>query len=456
LIVDVHSLTGPAHEAIVPRETFFDLTAEQRSDKPLWAWDEAFDAIGALEDAGAAVVQGEIVAVSESGEVSQVPWEPWMEGAPLPEYPPSTRRWYCRREENEPWSGFTARAAAYARSRARDLAGEARTTPAGALHLDLSWAMEDELTLFDVPGWVRPVRRRLIERAGTAREWWGLPSFRMRCVGPPAPGSYYGAVSDDVSEIPEDARYARLRPRAEDLGRIAELASLEVLWAAGCTDEALPAIGRLAGLRELYLLDETCILSLEPIAGLSALEFAYIHTESALADARPLHGMPRLRYLHLDAPGMRDLSSVAGLTQLNSLHLIPAPTVDSLAPLAALANLRYLSVWMEAVREGGLAPLAALRGLRSLEFGPHAFPLEEIVRLAVALPETEGPHRGPFLPPDDPAYDRPCGRCGRTDVYVAVGKRGRMLCPDCGAAAIRRHVVRWEVLLSAAASSSVG
>lgn len=84
----IHLLTGPAAQCPVPRELMFDLAADMRADKPLWAWDDAFEAIDAMEDAGAAVVQGEIVAVSASGEVSRVPWEQWMEGAPLPEYPP--------------------------------------------------------------------------------------------------------------------------------------------------------------------------------------------------------------------------------------------------------------------------------------------------------------------------------------------------------------------------------
>ncbi|HEX2211140.1 MAG TPA: leucine-rich repeat domain-containing protein [Longimicrobium sp.] len=448
-MIPIHLLTDPAHECTVPRELRFDLASEQRADKPLWTWEEAFEAIGALEDAGAAVVQGEIVVVAESGEAKQVPWEPWLRGAPNADYPPPTRRWRCERADDEPWGAFVVRAAAYARKRARELAGEARATPAGAVHVDLAWATEDELALFDLPGWDRRARRRLIEQGGGARDWFRRPSWRMRCVGPTAPGSYFGVVSADLREIPADARYASLTPRAKNMARMLEFTRLEVLWAAACTDRTLPHVGRLATLRELYLLNDTRLSSLEPVAGLTALEFAYIGAGRRLADPGPLPGMRRLRYLYLNATGLHDLSAFRGLTQLNSLHLVPAKTVDSLAPLRSLTGLRHLSLWMDGVRDGSLAPLAALRGLRSLEVSPDRFPLDQLTRLAAALPSTEGPHRTPFLCRDDPAASETCKRCGGGEVYVTAGKPRRVLCAGCHASAIRQHVIRWEILLSA-------
>ncbi|HEU0300933.1 MAG TPA: hypothetical protein VFR37_15835, partial [Longimicrobium sp.] len=94
--MDVEHLTGPARDCVVPREPMFDLGPDQRAQKPLWTLDEAFDAIDAFEDAGAAVVEGEILAAAADGTVSQLPWEPWLPGDHDPRYPPTKRRWWLR------------------------------------------------------------------------------------------------------------------------------------------------------------------------------------------------------------------------------------------------------------------------------------------------------------------------------------------------------------------------
>ncbi|HEU4880621.1 MAG TPA: hypothetical protein VFT45_00210 [Longimicrobium sp.] len=450
-MIPIHTLTGPARECTVPRELRFDLRPAQQGDKPLWTVDEALGVIDALEEAGAVVCEGEIVLVSDDGGVSQLPWEPWLRD-PEMQVRPLTRRWHCDAREDEAWDASVARGAAYARTWLRELAGEARGTPQAGVRVDLSWATRDELALFDVPGWERRERRRLIDQGGGAWEWMYTSSWRMRRLEPMAPGSYFGAICGDVAEIPADARLAHLVPD-ENLARLAELTSLEVLHTGGSTTAMLPLVGRLPRLRELFVSD-IGMVSLEPLAGLSTLEFAYFLASPRLKDLRPLCGMPALRYLFLDAGGLSDLSAVAGLTQLVSLHLLVGKSVDSLEPLGGLHNLRHLSVFFEEVRDGSLAPLGRLRGLRSLALSGERVPLEEFTRLAVALPDTEGTLRSPFLPPH-PDESRTCSRCGRRNGYVTVGRR-RVLCPRCDARAIRRHVIRWEILLSAAAAARTG
>jgi hypothetical protein len=447
--IPIHTLTGPARDCIVPRELMFDLRPAQRADKPLWPVDEAFGVIDALADAGAVVCEGEIVLAAEDGGVSRLPWEPWLRD-PEMQVRPLTRRWRCDPVNGEPWDALVARAAAYARTWLRELAGEARGTPEGGVRVDLAWATRDELALFDVPGWERRERRRLTEQGGGAWEWTYTSSLRMRRLEPMAPGSYFGAISQDVAEIPADARFAHLVP-GENLDRLAELTSLEVLNTGGSTKKMLPLVGRLPRLRELFVTD-IGMASLKPLADLSTLEFAYFLASSRLKDLRPLCGLPALRYLFLHASGLRDLSAAAGLTQLVSLHLLAGRTVDSLEPFGGLHNLRHLSVFFDAVGDGSLAPLGRLKGLRSLALRGERVPLEEFARLAAALPHTEGTHRSPFLPPRSPDESRTCRRCGRRGGYVTVGP-WRVLCPRCDARAIRRHVIRWEILLSAAIAS---
>lgn len=451
-MVNVDSLTGPARDCLVPRELRSDLWPQYRAEKPLWPLDEAHDAIGALEDAGAAVVQGEILAVDADGQVTALPWEPLPPPSEDEEYQPSTRRWRWEREADEPWREYVTRSAAHARRRVRALAGDARSAPAGAIHVDLAWATGDELALYDQPGWVRAWRRRVVEQGGGGQAWWRCPSVRMHRVGETAPGSYFGTIAEDLRQIPADARYAMLTLDGREPARIEALEQLETLWVSGCTDRTLSHVGRLARLREMCFMDDPALSSLGPMAGLRELEFALLGGDERMTDVAPLREMPRLRFLRLHAPGLSGLSGIGQLTQLNSLHLIPAPEVHSLAPLRGLTGLRHLGLFMAAVREGGLAPLERMPWLRSLNLDTDAFSLKEMARLAAALPHTDGPHRAPFLPPDHPIRPEPCPRCGRDDTFVTVGKPQRRMCPDCGARKLRRHVIRWEILLSAAAA----
>lgn len=453
-VISIDTLIGPARDCMVPRELRFELAPEQRAGKPLWAYDEAFDVIDAMEAAGAAVVQGELVRVADDGEVIRIPWEP-LPGIPDPIYQPWARRWRCRRQDDEGWGAWVARAAAYARTMARRLAREALGTSDGPVHVDLAWAMEDELALYDVPGWEQRQQRRVIEHGGGEKAWMIPWLTRMDSAGEGAPGSYYGPSAMDVAEIPGYARYASVSGSTGNRERVAELTSLEMLGAGAWPQEALPHIGRLPRLRVLYL-NDIYLSSLEPLDGLSALEFAYVDGGSRLGGPGPLGELPALRYLHLWAPGMRDLAPLAALTQVNSLHVAPATVVDSLAPLAGLHDLRYLSVRCARVRDGGVAPLARLRGLRSLDAVPSRLSLEERAWLAAALPHTEGPHRSPLLPGNAYGSEKRCPRCDGRDVYLTAGPRRRRLCAACDAGAIRRHVARWESLLSAATAAARG
>jgi hypothetical protein len=450
-VIPIHLLTGLAAQCPVPRELMFDLAPDMRADKPLWAWDEVFDVIDAMEEAGAAVVQGEILVVPEGGGASRMPWEPWLP-PPYMQVTPLTRRWWCKRNPGEPWETFVARAAAYARERAPELAGSARVTPEGAVHVDLAWATRDELALFDVPGGIGRARRRQQEQGAGPWAWMYGFSMRPRSIGKPAPGSYWGSISTDLNDIPDDARYASFSRDSDNLGRLAELTSLEALSAAATFPKARTLLGRLPRLRELRIHDFD-MTSLEPLAGLSALEFAYIDGGPRLRDPGPLAELPALRYLFLDAGGMRDLSGMAAMTQLTSLHLSAAAHVDSLAPLGGLANLRCLSVWCDDVRDGSTAPLARLRGLKSLHAIPERLPLEERARLAAALPHVEGAHRSPLRRYAELDIPHRCERCRGDEVYFAAGKRRRVLCVACDATAIHRHVARWEILLSAATAA---
>lgn len=286
LVIPVHLLTGPAHACPVDRELMFDLAPELRAYKPLWAWEDAFEAIDAMADAGAAVVQGEILVVPEGGPAMQLSWEPWLP-EPCMQVTPRTRQWWCPRKEDEAWEAFVARAAAYAREWALALVGAARATPEGAVHVDLAWATRDELALFDVPGGIQRARRRQVEQGGGPGAWMYGFSIRPRSIGEPAPGSYFGDISSDLAEIPGDARYASFSSDGENLDRLADLTSLEVLDVGASSPQARALLARLPRLREVFM-NDIDMSSVEWLGALSNLEFAYVSAGPRLRDPRPL------------------------------------------------------------------------------------------------------------------------------------------------------------------------
>jgi hypothetical protein len=103
-------------------------------------------------------------------------------------------------------------------------------------------------------------------------------------------------------------------------------------------------------------------------AGPSAIEELEFVTRTPRRLFEALRGQAQLRRLKVKWGDYQDLSALAPLTGLETLHLSGASSVESMEPLRALANVEELS--LEGLRHvHDLSPLAGMTSLTRLELG---------------------------------------------------------------------------------------
>jgi hypothetical protein len=114
------------------------------------------------------------------------------------------------------------------------------------------------------------------------------------------------------------------------------------LWAWDCRH-----VDALAGLTRLQVLDVrgSDVNDLAPLAGLAQLQELHLDGCTGIADLAPLAGLAQLWYLRLNGcPGVADIAPLAGLGQLLGLDLSGCTSVTDLAPLAGVAKLLKLNL----------------------------------------------------------------------------------------------------------------
>ena len=117
-------------------------------------------------------------------------------------------------------------------------------------------------------------------------------------------------------------------------------------------------------LEELRLWQHQEIRDISPLAGLTQLKNLSL-SENDVSDISPLAGLTQLRDLHLGGNQIRDISPLAGLTQLWNLALYRNQIRD-ISPLAGLKQLSILRLANNQIRD--ISPLAGLTQLRDLGF----------------------------------------------------------------------------------------
>ena len=149
----------------------------------------------------------------------------------------------------------------------------------------------------------------------------------------------------------------------KDLTDLKWLPDLEVLTAENCSAGSLSPIAQLSNLHTLYL--SGAVLSSNDLKLIAALpELRSLSLPGCqLSTITNLDSAKKLTYLDLSKNPIRDISVIAGMTQLQTLDLHQNALVN-LDPLKGLSQLQTLDVSQNSVTT--LAPLCELFALRQL------------------------------------------------------------------------------------------
>lgn len=198
----------------------------------------------------------------------------------------------------------------------------------------------------------------------------------------------------------------------------------------------LEDVGRLTKLRALSL--SVFKGELKGIEALANVEYLSIFHAPKLPTLAPLAALKRLSWLSISTPPSWDTSR-------------KTIKVESFAPLSKLTALRYLDLKGIEPKKGSLAPLENLTALRELQISHvHAIPLAQYAALAAALPNTKGHCLSATYPL--PQLRLRCAKCGTPYVWLTAPPRGTKttLCEKCDAPKVAKHRMEFERLKTAA------
>jgi hypothetical protein len=162
-----------------------------------------------------------------------------------------------------------------------------------------------------------------------------------------------------------------------------------------------------------------------------------------LAPLDPLGELPELEWLELenihatrDLGFLREFTNLKGLTIGGDSNSIKYLKAESLEPLENLRNLYWLSLPTFTTEDGSLMPLAKLGSLKYLSLS-NKFKMEEFAKLAGARPDIDCDR---LKPVSDILSYFTCKKCGGNKMVLLTGKGKPILCVDCDATRIARHI----------------
>lgn len=262
-------------------------------------------------------------------------------------------------------------------------------------------------------------------------------------------------IIEDVNDAPLDATFLATRGTANAIDRLAELPNLQALWANPATPELFHACARAPALRALYVSHFKRISEIS-LSGAEKLEHLMLRWAPNLVDLDFLRELPNLRTVYLEDMKRIDLSTLPELPRVTGFHLgggMWAPMkVDSLEPLLRMPNLRHLTLSNVRTLDGKLEAVSKLKKLKELNL-PNFFELEEVARLAGALPGIVSNTLTPVYGLADRKYPASppylCEECGGTR-RMMTGKPASYMCPECDRVKYKKRVARWEIARAAA------
>ncbi len=165
-----------------------------------------------------------------------------------------------------------------------------------------------------------------------------------------------------------------------DISPLARLTSLERLSLYGTGTENLAPLAGLTSLIRLQIADNETLSDISPLAGLINLEWLDLHRCDSLSDISSLARLTKLEYLNLNHSRRvydYSLSPLSGLTGLRRLRLAEN-RISDVSSLAGVINLERLDLPRNEIVD--ISPLSGLTGLRELYL--HANRISDVSSLA--------------------------------------------------------------------------
>jgi hypothetical protein len=195
-----------------------------------------------------------------------------------------------------------------------------------------------------------------------------------------------------VSDAEPAATAVSVLGTTEGFNGLAESHHVRAVSARDINQVQLEVIARMQGLQSLdiYMFRGGDLSPLGAVRELRHLSLAYAPKTpslSLLPRASSLVSLALGDLLHID--DFQVLSEFGSLTSLSiSGSVSKRQPVRTLAPIAALTQLRELALDGVSIGDGTLAPLTRLAGLRTLQL-PRGLPVREYARVAAALPQVD-------------------------------------------------------------------
>jgi hypothetical protein len=253
----------------------------------------------------------------------------------------------------------------------------------------------------------------------------------------------------DLESVHSDKRRIRLVTGAKRLEQIDRFTRLKALWCFDINSESLGYICSCPALEHLYIdtFKSDGISCIRRLDFLKVLSIDSCSKVDSLGEFGTLHGLQGLAIINF-----RNVHEIDPLSQLVDLQQLAVAgsmwtrmKIESLKPLAALRNLKYLHLTNVKAADESLRPLAELHRLEVLEIA-NFYPMEEVAWLSGRLRNTECSWFRPFV---ELPFD--CPKCKKNKMLMLTGKGKPSLCKECDRERLAKHIAKFEEVAGTAA-----
>ena len=251
------------------------------------------------------------------------------------------------------------------------------------------------------------------------------------------------AAVGNIDDVPRNTTRLRLISKAVKFEKLVEFEDLSELWCFGIDHKKLEYISRCKSLRHLYLDYNLRTGDLTPLRNLPLLEVLRLDSCSKINSLDQVAELTQLTGLAIENfKNLHDITPLSALINLKELAIDGSiwtrMKLESLKPIANLEKLELLSLTNTKVADESLEPLQRLANLKELILA-NFYPVAEFAKLSAKLPHCDCQWFKPFI-----TTTLRCEKCGSNTRIMLSGKGTSMICGNCDAARLSRHVNEFQ------------